>query len=510
MAYFLLLATTLFGCCYANSLLRAVWQAHSFSPALLLLSFQAVIEIGASFYAFAALYSAVSYLFIKESEGCNTQLSVAPSVGILYLCCNDLDRDALLSLAFLAYPGRVHVMIHDDSTDRTAQTSVNAAAEELRALTEFEVVVLRRPEKNGGKSGAVNYVLQETAHLYDYFLLCDNDSTIIDPLTIEKTLPYFEDNRLAIVQCRSVAIDSADYCSINRLLSRSIDAFHLFLATSSRFGWRLFIGHNAVIRTRAVIEAGGLTPDFFSDDLDLTIRLNLNGQLVRYAPEIKIGEKHPPTYDAFRRRTYKWSYGCMQMLKTHAVTVVTTRRLSFAEKLSFFYFTGFYVGQAVLLTYLVLSCLVTPFFLHAQSGHLAASLITGLVLVMLAYLPVCCFFLKEGTFLRSIGSIAMCGLVYGTTDFACVAGMWDCLRGKKRPWIPTNASGAQSKNAVLFWEFLFGSVLLLVPLLVFPVLLYLPSAYIFIGKFLFGPAVSVLYEDEVDAIAASECKEAAA
>jgi len=54
------------------------------------------------------------------------------------------------------------------------------------------------------------------------------------------------------------------------------------------------------------MEVGGFTPGFFSDDLDLTVRLNLRGYKVAYAPEIQFGEKHPGNHSSYRQRSYKW------------------------------------------------------------------------------------------------------------------------------------------------------------------------------------------------------------
>jgi cellulose synthase/poly-beta-1,6-N-acetylglucosamine synthase-like glycosyltransferase len=51
-----------------------------------------------------------------------------------------------------------------------------------------------------------------------------------------------------------------------------------------------------MLRTKAILEQGGFTPGFFSDDLDMTIRLNLKGLKVVYAADIVMGEKHPSSY----------------------------------------------------------------------------------------------------------------------------------------------------------------------------------------------------------------------
>ena len=79
-----------------------------------------------------------------------------------------------------------------------------------------------------------------------------------------------------------------------------------------------------------------------------------------YAPGIAMGEKHPPSYTAFRKRSYKWAYGCVQTLRAHWWTVLRSRRFSFAEKLSFFQFAGFYCLQCVLLVYLCFVLFAVP------------------------------------------------------------------------------------------------------------------------------------------------------
>src|SRR5438876_6871905 len=90
----------------------------------------------------------------------------------------------------------------------------------------------------------------------------------------------------------------------------------------------------------------------------------------------------------------------------------------------------------------------------------------------------------------------MSALVYGTMDFACAHGVWDALRNRRRPWVPTNACGRRISSAVLNAEALFGMLLLAVPLLSDPAVLYLPCSYLFAGKFLFAPLVAILYDDE--------------
>ncbi|MBI4482008.1 MAG: glycosyltransferase [Acidobacteria bacterium] len=500
MAYILLCSLAVFGVVYVRHLLRSTEGFELTFLAQGLLVFKTIIEIGASFYGFTFLYSAIAYLAMKEPAPKPARLREYPPVGIMYLCCNDLDHSAVESLAGIKYRGKLHLIVHDDSSLPEARSEVDAVVEALRRRTHSKILLLRRPRRDGGKPGAVNYVLEQTGHLYDYFLLCDNDSTLLEPVNIDEVLRYFEDQKVAIVQCRSIAVDSPNYCVVNRLLSLSIDAFHLFVVVCSKLGWRRFNGHNAFLSTRMVLEAGGFTPGYFSDDLDLAIRLNLKGYSVVYAPEIRLGEKHPPSYSAFRRRTYKWAYGSVQILRTRAWAVLTSPCLSLAEKLSFFQYTGLYVCQAILLFYLAVTFLVEPFFLEGHQFNPTARLIAGSVIIFVVYPPLLSYFAKEGKLKGCLGSLIMCGLVYGTPSFPSVRGVYDCLWKRPREWTPTNALSHGRPDLSLWGETLFGVFLLGVPLITFPALLYLPNSYFLAGRFLSAIPLSRLYRDRPTAV----------
>jgi hypothetical protein len=222
---------------------------------------------------------------------------VLPPVGIIYLCCNDLDRDALIGISKLNYKGTLRAIVHDDSTDPKSQSEVNSVVNTLRQIrSDIDISLLRRSIKGGGKAGVMNYVLDTTGSGYEYFIMCDNDSMILQPDTIQTALKYLSDDNIAIAQFRIKGIDSDEYCKVSRYLKNCIDAFHVFMSVFSRYGWSPFIGHNAMLRTKAILEQGGFTPGFFSDDLDMTIRLNLKGLKVVYASDIVMGEKHPSSY----------------------------------------------------------------------------------------------------------------------------------------------------------------------------------------------------------------------
>jgi 1,2-diacylglycerol 3-beta-glucosyltransferase len=500
-AYTIAVAASLFACGYCAYVFTTVAGANLDTSAWVVLACKTAVELVASAYGIAFLVSALAFLWMRDSGPRHSSVTsdVDPPVGIIYLCCDDADWSALESLTLLSYRGPLQLVIHDDSRQEGARQAVDRMAAQLARLRDWNVRVLRRPNKAGAKAGAVNYALDQTAHLYDYFLLCDNDSTVLEPDTIQRALAYSEPSAVGGVQFRSVPVADPDYCRANRRLAESIGAFHAFLAPAARYGWMPFIGHNALLRTSAVLAVGGLTPDFFSDDLDLTVRLNLAGFRIAYAPDIEMGEKHPPSYTAFRKRSYKWAYGCVQTLRAHWWNVVTAPQLSFAEKVSFFQFAGFYCLQSLLLAYLCFALLAVPFgALGVFMPALIPSLIVGTVLVALVYAPLLSFYIKVPGSRRPgwVTTLVLCGLVYGGTDFCVVRGVIDAFRRRRRAWIPTNGVTATAVDPALFVEAAFGLVLLMIPIIYLPELLYLPCWFLFAGKFLFGPALSLVYRDD--------------
>ena len=158
------------------------------------------------------------------------------------------------------------------------------------------------------------------------------------------------------------------------------------------------------------------------------------------------------------------------------------------------------MGQTVLLLYLAVTFLIVPLCLYVYPMSLAASLIVGSLIIALIYLPTLVYFLKERRLTECFGSLLACGLVYGATDFSCARGVWDCLWNREKEWIPTNSKSQEDGNMGLLPEAFYGALLLSIPALSFPALLYLPCSYLFAGKFLFGPAMSLLYDDHATRI----------
>ncbi len=479
---------------YAAAVAPSLIDANLSATTRAFLTGKLVTELVFSLPAATMILVAVVYLFRPGRPRKYLEPRERPPIGVIYLCCGDFDRDALASLARLQYDGDVYLVIHDDA--RLPDRGVETLVATLPVRPNLRVHILRRPEHTGGKPGAVNYVLREVGHQFEFFLLCDNDSHALDPGCLTRLLAPMADPAVAAVQARNVAIDDRDYGAVNRVLCQAIDVFHLFLDIGQRFGWTPFVGHNALVRRRALEEVGGFTPGCFADDIDLTVRLNLRGQRVVYAGDVSFGEKHPPSYAAFRRRTYKWARGSAQVLRQHALAVLRSREMTLAEKWGFFTFIGFYTQQTLLLLYVAALYLAGPFVLPRSNFNLAATVMAGSIIPVLIFLPVLVFALRHGRLRTLPAFLATCWLGYGATDFPTARGtLGGLLRRRERAWVPTNTIPADGITTPLLLEAGFGVLLLLLPLLVFPPLLATPLTFVIALKFLFIPTMAIVYSD---------------
>jgi cellulose synthase/poly-beta-1,6-N-acetylglucosamine synthase-like glycosyltransferase len=484
--------------------------AHLQGIALGLWYLKAIVELGASFCLVSVFLKASDYLLSPDVHAEVDGPAATPgdpdrawpSVACVYLCAGDLDRRALESLCRLEYPGRFEVHVHDDSGDHATAAEVDATALALGRSTGRRVVVHRRPVREGGKPGAVNHVLDSLPSDFNLILLADNDSTAVDARAVTKAVPLFDDARVAAVQFRNVGLPADGEGGVNRILHSAIDVFDLFARHQARHGMPLFFGHNAMLRREAVARVGGLRPGMFADDIDLSIRLVRAGYTIRYAPFIRFAETHPASYASFRKRAYKWAFGCGQVLRTHLLPALLDERLTWSQRTGLLEFVAFYSLQVVLVAYLALIGVVLPIVAGVPEIAPTALFLSGLVIVAAIFLPAFAYFARRRQVSRCWPFALVCAVVYGSVAFESAHGLFDGLMGRRRQWIPTNgphargAGGAPASVRIptATWvEAAFGLLLFLVPALVAPRLLWQPSLYLFCIVFLFAPLTAWFY-----------------
>jgi cellulose synthase/poly-beta-1,6-N-acetylglucosamine synthase-like glycosyltransferase len=475
-------------------------QAHGLSEApptvRALLAAKMTLEALFSFFLICNLLKTLEYLLERRPEtddlGPDRGTEPHPPTAILYLCCGDLDEEALLSLARLRSNAEVGLFVHDDEGRGVPTLRVREAVRRTEALSGRKITLLSRPVREGGKAGAVNHALSRVPERFELLLLADSDSRAASPDAWRRAFPLFRDPRVGAVQFRNRCARLEGASPLVRSVAKAIDVFDVFASHQSRHGYLPFLGHNGLLRTEALRRVGGLTPGMLSDDIDLSIRLSLAGYRIEYAPEVVFEEMIPPNYLAFRARAGKWAVGCAQVIRRHLGTILWTRRLTPGQKIGLLEFAGFYLLQVLLLAYLVLAYIALPLLWPSQPLRPLPAFLAGSAVVLAVLAPALVQRGSRG--LSRLGFAWQCALAYGSLAVPTLRGVCRGLVLGEAEWVPTTRAGGTVRwPRTLLPELAFGAALFAMPLAFQPILLVMPSTYLFVANFLFVPLVAVTY-----------------
>jgi 1,2-diacylglycerol 3-beta-glucosyltransferase len=215
-------------------------------------------------------------------------------------------------------------VIDDGSEDRTP--------EELAALSgRFpQLHVLRRPrDAGGGKSGALNLVLPELQGRWLMVLDADAD---LQPDTLERLIPRAEAGGWAAVQLRKAVVNPDD-----NLLTRAQAmemAFDAVIQEGRLAGGGVgeLRGNGQLLRRDAVLACGGFNEATVTDDLDLSLRLLLDGRPISLLWDPPVGEEAVLSLGALWRQRQRWAEGGLQRFFDYAPGLLS-QRLSGRQKL---------------------------------------------------------------------------------------------------------------------------------------------------------------------------------
>ncbi len=457
------------------------------------------IETIASGFAIFYILVALSYEKPMSSRCPTNSTKEYPNVAFAYLCCDDLEHHALRSIVASGAKYLTHLVLHDDSSSEESRVAVDTAANVLGVEYAQPIQVLRRPHRVGGKPGAINNILKNLPPEIEFVLICDSDSFLPDSNFLEEALFYLNIPEVALVQFRNLGHTYAEDSHGYKILSISVDFYDAFVSFMDRYGWSPFLGHNALLRVSALREVGGFTLGQLADDIDYSVKLRLQGYTIRYAREVAAGERHPLTYEALRRRTQKWTYGCTQILMRWGWSVLTSNRLSPIDKVSFFLSVGYYHLQLLLLAYLTIFYIFLPFHDPKMGGTLHLMFSAGLILFF-TFIPSIIYFARNRNFAAWPRSVLYWGFTYGSQDFVMLRALIRCLFRRHLGWLPTNSASARPRPDHFFPEVLFGALILAVSGAQHSTLLLLPTTILFAGKFLAAPYLNNWVFDNTNSV----------
>ena len=237
-----------------------------------------------------------------------------PLVSLLVPCHNEAEQldETVAALAAITYPNFEVIAIDDGSRDDTG-ARLEAAARRHPWLRVVRLLA------NQGKSVALN---TGVTFARGELLVCMDGDSMIDPFALHWFVRRFQldpkvgaisgnpriRNRTSLLGHLQVG----EFSSIVGLIKRTQSLYGILFTVS---------GVICAFRKRAVLDAGLWAPEALTDDVDLTLRLQLEGWRAVYEPGALAWILMPETLRGLWRQRVRWSEGGTQAI------LATTRRV---------------------------------------------------------------------------------------------------------------------------------------------------------------------------------------
>jgi 1,2-diacylglycerol 3-beta-glucosyltransferase len=232
--------------------------------------------------------------------------SWTPTVAVLVGCKNEeLVVDGMVTaLLALDYPADLLrlVVVDDGSDDGTGTLLDGWAARDPRLE-----VVHRQPGAGGGKSGALNEALERVDAEIVVIFDADHEP---DRTALRRLVRHFRDPVVGAVMGRCVIRNGRD-----STMSRTvfIDFLSGYLVNEygrqALFELPAYGGANCAVRMSTLRALGGWNEDSVTEDTDLTLRVLLGGERVRYDLSAVDYEEAVVTARRFWTQRYRWARG---------------------------------------------------------------------------------------------------------------------------------------------------------------------------------------------------------
>ncbi|WP_273275267.1 cellulose synthase family protein [Maribacter polysiphoniae] len=288
------------------------------------------------FYSLAQLNLLVNYLGYKRQNQTAPKFNLLdpkeiPFVTIQLPVYNEeyvMER-LLENIAKIEYPkSKLEIQVLDDSTD----SSVNITSEQIKELQEsgLDIQHIRRENRQGFKAGALKEGLEIAKG--DFIAIFDADF-LPDPDWLKKTVIYFKDKEIGVVQTRWGHINR-DYSTLTRIQAFALDA-HFTLEQVGRNAKGHFINFNGtagIWRKECILDAGNWEGDTLTEDLDLSYRAQLKNWKFKYLEDVETPAELPVVISAARSQQFRWNKGGAENFRKSVWKVVTAKNISFKTK----------------------------------------------------------------------------------------------------------------------------------------------------------------------------------
>jgi len=234
------------------------------------------------------------------------------------------------AVAQFDYPkDKMEIQLLDDSNDETINIVANKVKE--YQAKGFQIHQHKRVNRTGFKAGAL---VEGTKIATGEFIAIFDADFLPDPQFLKKTLPYFQNEKIGVVQTRWEHLNK-NYSLLTRLQAFGLDA-HFTVEQTGRNSGNHFINFNGtagVWRKSCIEDAGGWQSDTLTEDLDLSYRAQLKGWEFKYLQELGSPAELPAAMSALKTQQFRWTKGAAECTRKNLLRVLKNKEIPFKTKL---------------------------------------------------------------------------------------------------------------------------------------------------------------------------------
>tara|TARA_B100001250_G_scaffold99107_1_gene83240 strand:- start:49 stop:1359 length:1311 start_codon:yes stop_codon:yes gene_type:complete len=243
----------------------------------------------------------------------------------------------ILKLQEIRYPqDKIKFWIIDDGSKDNTPLLLNKLSNKFDNIN-----ILSRSISSGGKSGALNFALQNVNS--EWIFVLDADAQFDQDIFL-RIIPYAKDHGFSVLQLRK-AVSNA-----NRNLLTCCQAMEMamdLVIQQGRFGGggiSELRGNGQLIRRDLIDQCGGFNEDTVTDDLDLSFRLLFAKASVGIVSNPPVQEEAVETIPGLWRQRKRWAEGGLQRFFDYW-SFLTSNKLNIRKRLDI---TAFFLLQYAL------------------------------------------------------------------------------------------------------------------------------------------------------------------
>jgi exo-beta-1,3-glucanase (GH17 family)/cellulose synthase/poly-beta-1,6-N-acetylglucosamine synthase-like glycosyltransferase len=235
---------------------------------------------------------------------------------------SDMVIETLDALSRLDYSNFEVVVVDNNTVDEAVWRPVEAHCARLgERFRFFHVAPLQ-----GFKAGALNFALRNTAEDAQIVAVIDSDY-VVDPGWLRELVPGFQDPQLAIVQAPQDYRDERQSAFKAMCYAEYRGFFHIGMITRNERNAIIQHGTMTLVRRNLLQSSGGWAEWCITEDAELGLRIFEAGFQASYVPTSYGRGLMPDSFIDFKKQRFRWAYGAMQILKSHARALFTENGL---------------------------------------------------------------------------------------------------------------------------------------------------------------------------------------